>query len=193
MAGVKSTLYRGAADSRINETTKQTFEYFLTKKNISYCCPHHDLRGKSAFPRPQLFSSLLPEHRRGFRVQINGETNASMCKTCLISVPKEKTSITLSARHPPQCAADAKHTHTAIFPFSGSSHQECLSLLCQALRLPPSVWHRGQELVLSHWTSLQRSHNITPTCKAKTRMGSYAYREAGMGLPTPEIGSKFIS
>lgn len=120
MAGVKSTLYRGAADSRINETTKQTFEYFLTKKNICYCCPHHDLRGKSAFPRPQLFSSLLPEHCRGFRVQINGETNASMCKTCLISVPKEKTSITLPARHPPQCAADAKHTHTwPFFHFLG--------------------------------------------------------------------------
>lgn len=35
---------------------------------------------------------------------------------------KEKTSITLSVHHPPQCAADAKQMRLVIFLFSGSSH-----------------------------------------------------------------------
>lgn len=197
MPGTWQMLNQHCVEGQLIEESMRQLNKHLNnfwQKNIYFLlCPHRDLRGKSAFPKPQLLSSLLPEHRRGLRVQINGEAIPSTCKTCLISVPKEKASIPLPARHPPQCAADAKHTHMVIFPFSGSWHQECLLLLCQALHLLPSVGHHGQELVLSHCTSLQRSHNITPTCKAKTRMESHAHREVGMGLPTPEIGSKFVS
>lgn len=97
------------------------FEHFVTKVFL----PGNTLQLKRTNSLPEFMATPVIIHKSPQETRSANKWGApppACGETCLISASKEKTSITLSVHHPPQCAADAKQIRLVIFAFSGSSH-----------------------------------------------------------------------